>query len=930
MSDKIEDKRGLQFCYWRTNNKLETVPKGGCYPLYLKDTNEFVLDERCVGAKTTNPKHTIDNARWAFIYDVFFQSLEKAQPGNITDNLWGPLSGGKIPVGKYALGTKYKVGKSILFNSTGDTYYYGFKQRVELFSESPGTGFYFYIIPVTSPKIDYAYFHQSEDIKRYGQSVNLTIMFHGYNLDKKNKYKAKVYLLEENEAKGLTKTKDFEEKNLWDKVFVQDLSTRESDSNWNTYFRHNFNINIDWKKGENRKKNFTVAVEVYQVYTEAGLIYGTNKKEERVDFKNYADHPTTDLINYDTKLLKIQDIDKKDSISSRFIVSEELMDSYLTRIEAQKVNQVQYIGDVRYTHKEFDPCGFSTITVKSDDTEVVIFNEDATDKPIDNTAQTFDIIAGDNRKNISIKVGKLTTKGVLCNGLLLAPGQKHSEQKNLFQIERVMPALRLSNGIFVTRPDMSQKDDYDVQPDTQRGVSKDVSETQEWQLNRDYKFNGDDEAVLMLRYVYNKTFLEKAQSIVSTQANEKLNTLWVFNYFILDEAKSQSYYLPVSTCRYPNQLVKVRVFPDMEWELAALIAIPGTRKVTLKFTSTRQDLRGYHNRFNFRYVNRQLEAKAETEEKVGVDFTLKAATSGTEFEVGYKIEHAIKKVVGTFNAVYRGLEVFDGRGANARGSAAVRTGAIQTFEFNIDPPNVGVAIKWKHALAKLDKNKGKVGTRIEGGVALKPFVGIGITVDLVAILGKVGGLVGKAVQWIIEALEYAIDNLDIYFNFKLNAEIAGEVSIGYHNLDGWDAGLKRELKIKVNASLEAGVDYEGTVIATVTGAALPVGTTEETVATFKAKASIGGGVEYTENWDADKGGIFKTVQVKFTGMKAEIEVYSALVRRKKTVHDPEWKDVSEKKLDVKAKKEFVLLSESIWYGPEKIYTDQDDKKAAKK
>ena len=411
--------------------------------------------------------------------------------------------------------------------------------------------------------------------------------------------------------------------------------------------------------------------------------------------------------------------------------------------------------------------------------------------------------------------------------------------------------------------------------------------------------------------------------MVSTQDNQKLNTLWVFNYFILDEAKSQSYYLPVSTCRYPNQLVKVRVFPDMEWELAALIAIPGTRKITLKFTSTRQDLRGYHNNFNFRYVNRQLEAEAKTEEKVGVDFTLKAVTSGTEFEAGYKIEHAIKKVVGTFNAVYSGLEAFDGRGNENRGSAAIRTGSIRTFEFNIDPPNVGIAIKWKHALAKLDKNKGKVGTRIEGGVALKPFVGIGITVDLVSVLPKLTGAIGTAIEWIIAALEYAVKGLDIYFNFKLNAEIAGEVSIGYHSVDGWDSGLKRELKVKVNASLEAGVDYEGTVIATVTGAA---GTTEETVETFKAKASIGGGVEYTENWDADKGGIFKTVQVKFTGMKAEIEVYSALVRRKKTVRNPEWEEISDKKVDVKAKKEFELLKEDIWYGPEKIYTDQDEKK----
>lgn len=911
--------RGIKHCYWKTNNgALQRVIQGGEYLLHVDDTNEFIVDESCIEDSNKNKQATINGARWAFIYNDFFADVQKSND----NSLWGNLSGGTAAVKKWGLGTRYKVGGSIKFAPTGSNFYYGFKQRVELFSFEPGSGFYFYVIPMAKSSITFAYFTESERIRRYGEYIHYQIAFHGYNMEKGRSYMAKMYLFEKELAIGFRNTKEFGENNLWDKVKIIDISGTASRDDYNFRFSGGFPIDIAWKKGENRQKNFTIAIEVYR----RDKVSTGKETLNLISTKNFASDPTMDLLKYDRDVLKLEDLDHKSSESSRFMVSEELMDSYLNRVEVQRVNQIQFIGDIRYTRKEFDPCGYSMITVKSDDSEVVIFDENATDKPIDQTAQTFDIIAGDNRKNISIKVGKLATKGVLCNGLLLEAGQKHSEQKNLFQINRVMPALRLNGGVFVTRPDVSQKGDYDVEADTQKGQSKDVGEIQEWQLNRDYKFNGDDEAVLMLRYVYNKTFLEKVQSAVSMQASDALNTYWVFNYFILNETKSQSYYLPVSTCRYPNQLVKVRVFPDMEWELAALIAIPGTRKVTLKFTATRENLRGYHNNYNFRYTKRQLEAKAETEEKVGVDFTLKAATSGTEFEIGYKIEHAIKEVVGTFNAVYTGLSAFDGREADNVNSAAIRTGSIHKFEFNIDPPNVAIAIKWKHALAKLEKNKGRVGTRIEGGVALKPFVGIGITVDLVSILPKLTGAVGTAIEWIIEALEYAVKGLDIYFNFKLNAEIAGEVSLGYHNLDGWDTGLKRELKIKVNASLEAGVDYEGTVIATVTGSALSPGTTEETVATFKAKASIGGGVEYTENWDADKDGIFKTVQVKFTGMKAEIEVYSALVRRKKTVHNPEWEDVVTQKVDVKAKKEFELLKENIWYGPEKIYTDQDEKK----
>ncbi|MBD8083106.1 hypothetical protein [Chryseobacterium caseinilyticum] len=92
MPDTIENTVGLQHCYWSTNGKLAAVTKGGTYFLYTRDKNEFIVDESCVGGKTANPKYTADHARWAFIYDLFFQSLEKAKPEDIKENLWGPLA----------------------------------------------------------------------------------------------------------------------------------------------------------------------------------------------------------------------------------------------------------------------------------------------------------------------------------------------------------------------------------------------------------------------------------------------------------------------------------------------------------------------------------------------------------------------------------------------------------------------------------------------------------------------------------------------------------------------------------------------------------------------------------------------------------------------------------------------------------------------
>lgn len=935
MPDNIENTVGLQFCLWKENNKVNSVPKGNTYPLYLNKRNEFFVDESCVGKKSKNPKHTVEQARWAFIYDFFYKNLEKAKQEDITENLWGPLSGGKEKIAKYGLGLKYKQGSSLVFNPQAYSYYFGFKQRVELFSENPGTGFYFYIVPVDKPKISYAYFTKSEEVKRYGESVTLQIMLHAYNLDEKNKYKAKLYLLEETSAKGLTETDDFEDNNLWKEPKVYNISNNvRADDDWNSYINTTFPIEIEWKKNQNVKKNFTVVLEIYRYWNEPGMIYGTNSKEERVNYKNYADDPTSDLIEYDPKVLGLKDIDDKNSISSRFIVSEELMDHYLTRIEQEKNNMIQYIGDIEYNQREFDPCGYSKITVKDEDDKerdpLVIFDEMAAAGSIDKTEQSFAIITGDTRKNISITLDKLTTQDTFCQGLLLGDGQKHSEKKNVFQVDKVYAALKngathvrqadathheqqRSAGVATTK---ENENDTDV---VKTNNAYQVAVAQQWKEGADYKIDSNEKITLMLRYLYNKTAFESAQAYTNSKyTNEVMNTMWTLRYFILSSNNKQTYFLPISTCRYPNQIARIAIYPDIEWELAALIAVPLWKKTTFKFQSTREDLRGYHGRFGFKHVKKELSVEAETEAKVGADFTLKASASGKDYEAGYKIEKSIKKVIGAFNAVYEKSEIFDGTNEDVTQSAAYKKGVLKKFEFNIDPPNVAVALKWKHEVAKKEKNLGQVGWRIEGGIALKPFVAFGITVDLVPIMGKFGWI-GKAVELIIKALEYTVKGLDIFFNFVFTAEVAGNISIGYHNLDGWDEKLKREFTITVNASLEAGVNYEGSaLISTI----VQDGATYETQEELKVKASLGAGVEYKEEWDSDDKGMFKNVTVTFLGAEAKLEVYSSITRRKKTVYNND-EVVSNQKGDVKHNDVHKLLEKDIWYGPKKIYTDDE-------
>lgn len=374
--------------------------------------------------------------------------------------------------------------------------------------------------------------------------MNLEIMLHGYNLDKKNKYKGKLYILEEEEAKFLTETEEFEAKNLWKEPKVFSISQKISDStNYNSYYETSFPIEIEWKKDQTSKKNFTVVLEIYKVWEEPGMIYGTNSKEERVNYRNFADEPTNDLEVYDSELLGLKDIDDKKFISSRFIVSEELMDHYLTRIEQEKNNMIQYIGDIKYTKREFDPCGYTKITIQDkEDKErdpLIIFDETKPANEIDETNKIFSIIAGDTRKNITVTLDDLQTKNQFCQGLLLDEGEKHTKYKNVFQVDKVFAAYHDGKAYPTYGDDDHQrqqkeagntiteanKHDTDVRKSDKAASNPKVA--QQWIDKVDYEILNDQEILLKLRYLYNKTAFESLQKYytrnIDPNTKKKLN-----------------------------------------------------------------------------------------------------------------------------------------------------------------------------------------------------------------------------------------------------------------------------------------------------------------------------------------------------------------------------------------------------------------------
>ena len=130
-------------------------------------------------------------------------------------------------------------------------------------------------------------------------------------------------------------------------------------------------------------------------------------------------------------------------------------------------------------------------------------------------------------------------------------------------------------------------------------------------------------------------------------------------------------------------------------------------------------------------------------------------------------------------------------------------------------------------------------------------------------------------EW--KALEKTIKDLDIYFNFMLNAELAGDVTFGYHSIDGWDKNAKRSSTFTVKATIEAGVKYENVVVI---AEIVSIGT-DERIEGIDIQASLGAGVEYKEDWDCDEKGMFKNVTVTFIGCTGSLHIYAFITKRRK-------------------------------------------------
>ncbi|SDD17946.1 hypothetical protein [Niabella drilacis] len=796
---------------------------------------KFYVDAGCFDDAVVSTE-----TKWAFIYEQYYNSGDSKTYNGLWADIGGAGGGSSTPgqkapdvgellakkesnapVTALGIGTQYKKGTEFFISPAGTNYYYGFKQRVVVFTGNPEEEFYFFIIPYTDPNITYAYFHKNIRPFRFGDIVNLTICLHQYPdyVTGAGNYRANIYLLDKDKAGGIHYTKDSLEPpdELEDRLKELDLFKKEhknkaltvsgSSGNINTYLNLTFPLSLDWRDADPGKKQryFVPVVEIIEV--KEGLI---RDSRTIVDFRNFAENPSTGLMQYDQKLIGVEAVATyKDQPNSEILVEYETTAEILSRVESEKSEMIQYIGDIQYRNREHNPCAYSVIKVKHKERSLVVFDEYG--MGMDGTEdRVFDILAGDASKesvtvtakfkeNAKAKEGPIHVGASYKCDRILNDGMEHKTSKDVFKMGWIVgqwkpsasrnmldffSANRFTTSFFAPLNgskapllnagvyDKTYKNDQEA-----KGVPKPSGELEKYRpvsvaevqglTDQDYEVAGDT-LTLKLAYTYDRSIAEG-----TSMQNPVLDIFWYFKYFWPTEKMAQQYFVPVTTCRYPNQVARIRVFPDIQWE----IALTYNYNAPLGFNSgnlSTYDVEAARKKYT---EISQQEYDLATEQSALGKFKLGLFNPKINDKDVVKIEaelaERLRKICSIFyklkkmaNVVAYGTE---------SGCDALRRKKVP-FTFEIDAPSTGLKIAWGMQPSLVAGKTHKVGMQGSLDWFASPLIGAALTIKLHQLIGYIPHPLAKVIDGVISGIN-SIKGEHLNLKFEVNLVFEGKLNI---------------------------------------------------------------------------------------------------------------------------------------------------------
>lgn len=852
----------------------------GIIELYDR-SSEFVVrvdpdDAESIGRNTSNPKITADRTNWIFIREHVWDTIMQQEDGlnkqskflnlQTLDLIAATATGtASVRVGSSGLGNNMFL-EGIVFLAIPYSNYPEKSAAIKFVYLEQQSKFIYALFEPSNlgDKLNARVFKNEEKLYVYGQSAKLKIYTHRFNTAQGNAANTTVKIKGEVLADGVGKIDDFE---------LEEKHLGASIGSYNHQFEYSLALKPEWRSLSNHTKGER---KLFIVRLKAE-IFMENPVKSRINSmtKGFASTLLPDLI-LTTPSPEIQ-TDKNEIFSWSELDGETgnferlYMQSYiqvrwdhlsvlLEQFEIEKQNMITYIGDIPYSKKEYNPCGFAQIRI-ADLSEpsreiVTIFDEDRESASMDNTPASFEIVAGEKRQDVLIKLEGLQT--VDCQSLLLPPGEFHTEHENVFLMEKAFYSGQVNSfGTYVVQDNESQTGDLDVVADPNRRHDN-VAGKQGLIVSEDYEIKSKEELLLKLKYVFNKSF--DTQFSIS-QVNRTIDLAWVFNYFLLSHDLKQTYFVPVSTCRYPNQLARICVYPDIKWELNVFwntkdpiwygsvdptydLYSVDSEDSRVKSTVSLRDVRNTGDAGALgELIREERDKKRESgssKKETATVFNRGFGDMMSEFGLSIKInyndeEHklswgGVKKIRGMLSGLKQMYDLVDSvTGAKdarkAKGelklAAPAMTKRLNAMSLQLKAPAPSVGLSW--GFKTVDDS---VALELKGKVKCSPLIGGDLKIDLLALANKIP-LYGKLITaldigtWVLERLSLGTLEIDYRVDLIFYADLAlEEAFISYLNKANgrseWDADLsvsgtfggKLEISVEIQVKSKYVLDKE--------------------------------------------------------------------------------------------------------------------------
>lgn len=793
--------------------------------------NVFV-DVECVLAGTENPTSAVENAKWILIEETVWTSLldeYRMDSGNKTFGDLGFYEKIKPHVLKSYIGAKISIKGSDIENITAGNVYY-----IMPFNSYPEYKYQNHIarlVYLKEPFVRFVYVKPPKSSEAdipsgYDATLHLYGMYAEINLS--------THLIPDIRKKGVIVPKNYSCKikgNIFflnkskEEVVVDNFETtiEVSNRNYNSYKSTKVYIDPKWRdfdgthQEDHQPQKYFVKIFASEIESSSYLptisglnssnIFNTKVYNTNTDFQIWR--------SFDKEAEEWVAMDIQPHIEVRW----DTMEMIFEKIEIEKNNQIQYIGDIEYEYKEYDPCGYKKIKIKSEDRQRYIFDEDQVEtQKIDETSEYFAIIAGDTAKEVVITIENLQQPpNFICTGVLLKKDEQHDSWEKVFQMGNVQPAEHRSTGYQTVedKSDPTHQNDRDVYASKTKAPSKNVASSQMLQLDVNYFKEGENGIKLKLPFKYNKTVAEG--TIIR---NTALDQLWLFRYFWITEDMVQKYFVPIATCRYPNQIAKIKVYPDISWTFHINYGM----KNPIYYRDTWVEMR--QHRVEDAVVRAQAGDVDGYDGTVETKFSLslEAKWNGTEAaKLDQKISEKVKLLIGSFIKIKQFVDKVTGRdrGNSRDGASSSIAERMRRVPLSIEvlSPQITLGAGWEFKKGREEEGLSHRLAPTLGIVAkADPVIGAEAVIDLIA-WGKKLHPGAYAVITALDLLAYAA-NAEVRFDLKFYGKLVIDGNVELSKLKkegvikaegqfGFELYLQATATEKFNAFFtEVDVDFE--------------------------------------------------------------------------------------------------------------------------